>query len=252
MEREIAIDQLRADYGRVHDLIADDNLRKPVAACPEWDFEALVTHLARVYNFAGTVVLEGLAGPPVPGSLPPQPAGMPLDEYLTDRFERLVAVLEVVPADAPVWNFSRGPDVASFWWRRQMHESIIHRIDAELAAGVEVTPVAPELASDNLSEVLMMLGYQATEPGTGDVAGADSLTIHFHSTDVDPDNTFGAWDEWLVDTSQKLVSRQHAKATTAVRGPALELARWQWGRAGDAEILGDAEAASDWRQSVAR
>jgi hypothetical protein len=45
-----------------------------------------------------------------------------------------------------------------------MHETIIHRIDVELAAGVEVTGVASELASDTLSEVLMLLGLDVSEP----------------------------------------------------------------------------------------
>lgn len=252
MDRRRAIGQLRADCRRVQELITDDNLPKPVATCPDWDFGGLVTHLARVYNFAGTIVLERLEAPPVPGSLPPRPEDMPLKEYLIERADRLVAALAEVPAEERVWNFSPEPDVASFWWRRQMHETIIHRIDAELAAGVEVTGVAPELASDTLSEVLMLLGLEVSEPDESGIDAGDALTIHFHSTDVEPDNALGAWNEWFVDTAKNAVSRQHRKATTAIRGPALELARWQWGRGGSAEILGGVEAATAWRRSVAR
>jgi uncharacterized protein (TIGR03083 family) len=252
MDRQRALHQLRADSSRVQELITDGNLRKPVTTCPDWDFQGLVTHLARVYNFAGTIVLERMEGPPVPGSLPPQPEGMPLREYFIDRVERLMAALEEVPADERVWNFSPEPDVASFWWRRQMHETIIHRIDAELAAGVEVTGVASDLASDTLSEVLMLLGLEESEPEESGFHAADALTLHFHSTDVEPDNALGAWDEWFVDTAKNTVCRQHGKATAAIRGPALELARWQWGRGGSAEILGDVEAATTWRRSIAR
>ncbi|HEV2360101.1 MAG TPA: maleylpyruvate isomerase family mycothiol-dependent enzyme [Acidimicrobiales bacterium] len=251
IDRQTAIDQLRSDYRRVHELISEDVLHNAVPSCPEWDFEALVTHLARVYNFAGTIVVERLQGPPGPGDLPPQPDGMPVADYLTDRLERLVTALTEVPAEEPVWNFGPGPQVGSFWWRRQMHESIIHRIDAELAAGAPVAPVAPELASDTLSEVLMLLGFEVVDP-VAQPEPDDGLSVHFHATDVPTPNSLDAWDEWFLTTEPKTMSREHAKATTAIRGTSLDLARWQWGRGGDLEVFGDAEAAEAWRKSIAR
>ena len=49
-------------------------------------------------------------------------------------------------APAPTWF---GPDqTVGFWIRRMAQETVIHRIDAELAAGLPVTPVPGDLAAD--------------------------------------------------------------------------------------------------------
>jgi uncharacterized protein (TIGR03083 family) len=250
MERQAAINQLRTDSRRVVELTTEDNLAKPVPSCPDWDYEKLAKHLSAVYNWAGSIVLDRLAAPPDRGTLPERPEGEATAGWLAGRAERVVAALENVPEDAEIWNFSPGPNVASFWWRRQMHETIIHRIDAELSAGTEITPVTPEIASDNVSEVLMMLGYVVVEPGEQGAADDGSLRIHLHATDVDPDNELGAWTEWTLDAGKRTLSQQHAKGNAAVRGPALDLARWCWGRGGSAEILGDAEAATEFRRSL--
>src|SRR6266700_2763359 len=49
---------------------------------------------------------------------------------------------------------------------RMAQETVIHRIDAELAAGLPVTPVPDDLAADGVDEVLKrMLAYgSATRP----------------------------------------------------------------------------------------
>ena len=41
---------------------------------------------------------------------------------------------------------------------------------------------------------MMLLGCDASEPGRIAGPSDDVLSIHFHSTDVEPDNDLGAWD----------------------------------------------------------
>jgi hypothetical protein len=77
------------------------------------------------------------------------------------------------------------------------------------------------------------------------------MTIHLHATDVPDPGSLGAWSEWTIDTGRQTVSPEHTKADAAIRGPALDLARWCWGRGGDVETFGDAAGAEAWRRSRA-
>ncbi|MEV4286740.1 maleylpyruvate isomerase N-terminal domain-containing protein [Nonomuraea bangladeshensis] len=66
------------------------------------------------------------------------------------------------------------PDqTVGFWIRRMALETVVHRIDAELAAGTPVTPVPDDLAADGVDEILtVMLAYETTASAAASVAGA--------------------------------------------------------------------------------
>jgi hypothetical protein len=65
----------------------------------------------------------------------------------------LVAALrDADPAD-PAWTWSKEQTVG-FILRRQAHEALIHRLDAELAAVGKIGELDPVLASDGVEEVL--------------------------------------------------------------------------------------------------
>ncbi|OHV73019.1 hypothetical protein BCD48_33885 [Pseudofrankia sp. BMG5.36] len=55
----------------------------------------------------------------------------------------VITLLEAVAADpdAPVWT-GTGPQPARWWVRRLLHESVVHRVDAALALGVD-HPIEP-------------------------------------------------------------------------------------------------------------
>ena len=48
----------------------------------------------------------------------------------------LVAALAAAPDDLECWTFLPAPSPRAMWARRQAHETAIHRVDAELAAGL--------------------------------------------------------------------------------------------------------------------
>jgi Mycothiol maleylpyruvate isomerase N-terminal domain len=52
-----------------------------------------------------------------------------------------------------VWSWAE-ERTAGFWLRRITHDTLVHRLDAELAVGRPVTPLAPELAADSVSDLL--------------------------------------------------------------------------------------------------
>ena len=141
-----------------------------------------------------------------------------------------------------------GPAPASWWERRMLHETLVHRYDAEVTVGF--TPwagVTAALAADGLAESLGLLdtyGARQTE-----LAGSGE-TIHVHATD-EPSC------EWLVTRTPSgvEVTAGHTKADVAVRGPAAALFAVLTNRraaedAGDGlgtvEVLGDAGVLADW------
>jgi uncharacterized protein (TIGR03083 family) len=259
MERDYTIGIVQREAERVLRL-ADGpsaDLAAPVASCPEWDFAALLNHLGNVYNWAGTIVERRLLAPPG-REIPPRPDGVSPQAWLADRLDRILAAFREVPDDAEMWNFTAtSPGPPSFWWRRQLHETAIHRVDAELACAVAVDALEPELAADNVSELFDLFGFTTpaetpaeAPPGTGASEPAPSrdgqpFTVHLHATDVE-----GA--EWTLDTVARTVTAAHAKADVALRGTAWSLARWTWGRpvGGEIEVFGDIEAAENWRRTI--
>jgi uncharacterized protein (TIGR03083 family) len=259
MERDYAVGIIQREAERVLQLanIEGADLTAPVPSCPDWDFLTLVRHLGNVYNWAGTIVEERLPAPPGP-EMPRQPEAMSPVDWLSDRLDRILAVLRHVPEDTEMWNFSAAsPGPPAFWWRRQVHETVIHRADAELACALPVTALEPELAADNVSELFEIMRFSelglaagaTASPASAPATSTDAqpaLVIHLHATDLP-----GA--EWTVDTVARTVRREHTKGDVAIRGPAWSLARWCWGRPVGAEIeaFGDLETAEQWRGTIA-
>jgi uncharacterized protein (TIGR03083 family) len=156
--------------------------------------------------------------------------------------ERLLADLTGHDAEDPAWVFvSSAPQKVGWWYRRQALESSVHRFDAQSATG-RADPIEAPLAAEGIDEYL-------TEflPGImkrGRVEGL-SGTLHVHATD-----TPGEW--WLdLDAEGLAVRREHAKADTAVRGPASDLYLLLFNRQtvqhGSVEVLGNASVVDAWR-----
>jgi uncharacterized protein (TIGR03083 family) len=66
----------------------------------------------------------------------------------------LVAALSDADPDLQCWTFLPSPSPLAMWARRQAHETAIHRVDAELAAGMTPTPPDPAFATDGVDELL--------------------------------------------------------------------------------------------------
>jgi uncharacterized protein (TIGR03083 family) len=138
--------------------------------------------------------------------------------------------MRTVDPATPVWTFSRSDPTATFWHRRMAHETVVHRVDAEQATGA-VGPLDPALVLDGIAESLEvfapLMARREEDPATA--------TVHLHATDVG--------GEWLVTLggSTVAVEHRHAKGDAAVRGTAVDLHLWLWGRVGldQLEVFGD-------------
>ncbi len=215
-----------------------------VPTCPEWTVTNLVEHLSGVHRWVTMIFETKAQARPNRGEVPRPPEGTDWLEWFEAGVPGVLAVLDRAGPDHLVWNWEAGrPADSSFWPRRMAHEIVIHRADAEAAAGQASVVGSPELAADGIDEYLGFLEMRRryAEGGLG-LEG----TFHFHATDTP--------GEWLVEITPEsvTVSREHAKAPVAVRGPAgpLELFLYNRGPAGDLEILGDTALMDAWGERI--
>lgn len=230
-------------------ILADGDLARQVPTCPDWTLRQLGTHFGRAHRWAAEIVSirssEFIPFRQVPdGRFPDDPAAAP--EWIRAGAARVVEAIASAD-DAPVWAFD-GLRPAGFWARRMAHESAVHRADAQLTVG-ERPVIDPVIAADGIAE---WLGFvSAPEPGQDDprapvLAGGRSL--HVHATD----QALAGDGEWVIRESGglALAERGHAKADTAVRGPAsallLMLVRRLPVDDPDVEVIGDAALLDAW------
>jgi uncharacterized protein (TIGR03083 family) len=201
-------------------------LDAPVPSCPEWDVAELLGHMGRVYGWARACVEANQLVSPTELAAPPPPGERAA--WVRDQAARIVGALDR-PADDPAWTWAPSGQVG-FWQRRQAHETVVHRVDAELAAGAP-TPVPDRLAVDGIDEFLELLPNRF---GVPPIAGHGE-TMHLHCTDQD-----GEWLARLTDQGLE-VERTHAKGDVAVRGAASDLFLVMTGRLAPerVEVLGD-------------
>jgi uncharacterized protein (TIGR03083 family) len=225
---------------------AEGHLDAPVPTCSDWTVAQLVAHVGGVHGWSRRVVAAG--GERVSLRDSPRPPEDPADllpwyrSGLADLVEGLSG-----DADAPAWTFSpTAPNTVGWWQRRQALETAVHRFDAQTAADSgPADGIATDLAVVGIDEFVVdflprALAANPTEALTG--------TLHLHATDAP-----GEW--WLDFGAEGLATRrEHAKADTAVRGPASGLYLWLWNRqtpeAAGLEIFGRVETADAWPAAV--
>jgi uncharacterized protein (TIGR03083 family) len=137
---------------RFREVLAGVDPAAPVPSCPAWDAFDLLHHLATVQGQWAWVVANR---PKSPEDRPETERAASYADQLSAFDEAsagLVAALrDADPAD-PAWTWSKEQTVG-FTFRRQAHEALIHRLDAELTART-VTDLDAALAADGVDEVL--------------------------------------------------------------------------------------------------
>jgi uncharacterized protein (TIGR03083 family) len=148
-----------------------------IPACHDWDVEALVQHVARIYARIARVVSTRMTEQPQAGTVVPD--GDPV-EVLRDLLDDLVTALSECDPDTPVWNWEpTAPQVAMFWARRMAHESSVHRFDAQGAHGV-MQPIDAELANDGIDELIDVIARRVY---TRDNVAGPTGTVRLQSSD---------------------------------------------------------------------
>jgi uncharacterized protein (TIGR03083 family) len=191
------------------------DLAAAVPTCPEWSVVDLARHLGTIHRWAEHLVRNqserrvsfsvlGLEPVPVTG------------EWIREGGRQLLETLRGADPEAPMWSWGADQHVR-FWSRRQLHETLIHRSDLELAGGIEPSFEA-ELGADAIDEFLENLSSaSAFSPEVAVLRGRGESLV-FVADDIDR-----AWTATLYPDAFE-IRYGAGEARAQVAGPAAGLA----------------------------
>ncbi|BEP16413.1 maleylpyruvate isomerase family mycothiol-dependent enzyme [Acidothermaceae bacterium B102] len=215
-----------------------------VPSCPDWTLRELVRHTGMVHRWAASVVEA--AGPAVDDLAFEAATVYPPDEALLgwfrDGHQALLTTLRDAQPDVACWAFMRGSlSPLEFWMRRQLHETAVHRMDAELAAGHALSPVPASLAADGIDELLTSFLPRPS----GRLRSDDPWTMAVVATDTE-----GAWTV-RVTVGPVVAVREAQPADVTLSGGAGDLYAFLWNRAVEGvAVEGNAARVADWQGNV--
>lgn len=187
----------------------------PIPWCGRWRVRHLVVHLGRIHHWAAAQAGRAREVPLGRGPFV-------LDEfYATHAAELRDALVRL--GDTEGWTLvGNGP--ASWWRRRQLHETLVHLWDLRASSGLPV-PDDPALWSDTVDEVVTVMQPRQQAMGRMDALPAP---VRLVATDCDRTWSLGGAGEPAV----------------TVTAPSRDLALLVWGRRTPDEVAvaGDAGA----------
>ncbi len=211
-----------------------------VPNCPDWTVDELAHHVAQTYLHKVECIRLGAFPEDWPPRLDPDPVAV-----LDEQFGALTAAFDPRdPADpAATWH---DPDqTVGFWIRRMAHETVIHRVDAEQAAGIELAPIDEETALDGIDEFLsLFIGFFSRKY-------PEEYGSALREPDPRPLAVTSGGRTWTLTTTEagvEVVSTQSAAgaehAAVTVSGRPEEVLLWLWVRTDDnaVSVTGDGQA----------
>lgn len=246
---------IESESARFLAVLTDCDPDARVPGCPDWTAADLLWHLTRVQDFWTHVI----AHRPVAPEDYPEPERPADQAALLSRFAAQTAAFSATISAAdpkdPAWSWSAEQTVG-FTYRRQALEALIHRVDAEQAAGLP-SDLDPALAADAVDEVLDIM--YGGKPAWGTFAPLP----HFVRVDItDTDSSLwvqlgrftGTNPESGEDVDEEndiaVVADPGVEPDAVVAGPAAELALWLWRRADrgdDISVHGDLQVFDRFR-----
>ncbi|MQA87185.1 MAG: maleylpyruvate isomerase family mycothiol-dependent enzyme [Streptosporangiales bacterium] len=239
-------DGVAAEVALLAGLTKDADPATPVPSCPKWPVSELLVHTGWVHRWAA-----GMVAKVAPArldiereelDLPDHPADHPV--WLAAGGEALVDTLRRADPEAPMWAWGADQH-ARFWPRRMLHETTVHRVDAQLALGLAPT-VDTAVAVDGVDEFLENLPCARWAPHRKELRGnGESLALVAADAGV----------RWLIRLERDRFTWAHleepgavtAEGAVTVEGAAADLYLLMWGRwrpdderfavAGDRKVL---------------
>jgi uncharacterized protein (TIGR03083 family) len=220
------LETLEDDYRRLRE-VAAGVLGETVPSCPDWTGADLANHVAQVYLHKTETIRRGEFPKPWPPDLGADPLAA------LDRAHReLTAEFAAHEPHERALTWYEPVQTVGWWIRRMAQETVIHRVDAELAAGVDLLPIPADLAADGIDEVLVcFLAYGTTaypDYAAEYLAGCDGETIR-----IDTESR-----SWLLQLGpgEVTVERTSADAEAVLRGSEDAVLRWLWRRVGNEAV----------------
>ncbi|GAA3458993.1 maleylpyruvate isomerase family mycothiol-dependent enzyme [Saccharothrix longispora] len=221
------IDVVELEAERLAASVAGQRPERQVPACPGLNLGETARHVGSTYRMVSTWLREGrqpLVWQQDPGR------GQPLEEYVRAGVPALVRALRVRDPDDFCETWWPAERTAAFWARRLAHESTVHRMDVQSAAGLPIDPVDDDIAEDGVDEVLTLwlghrldvLGVRGTRPGSVAVRAGERTWIAVAGPEP--------------ATARLVPPGGDAVADGRVGGTPMQVYRWLWGRIPDREL----------------
>lgn len=208
---------------------------KGVPACPGLNLGETVRHVGSGYHLA----LEWIRRGEEPKEWQRDPAeGQDLLDFVRSAAEAVIAELAAHDEDEPCATWWPGHENYGFWRRRLAHETTVHRMDVQGAAGVEAGPVDDDVAIDGVDEVLTLwLGRKL------DLLGVRGSRDELVTVRVG-DHTWLTRCSPLGASARRVEPEDAEHADALVTASPMTMYRWLWGRLPDrmVEVAGDHDA----------
>lgn len=231
------------------------DLGAAVPNCPGWTLRDLVAHVGLVYRWVSRVVREERGTGPGREELhaleDPDPAdGVGLIERARSAHAELVDSLTTAGPDLACWTVWPSASARTFWLRRQVFETLVHRVDAQNSAAARVSSGAgldPRVASDGVDEMACGFIHRYAANLRAEVPS----TIHLHATD-----TGARW--WIrLDSAPPTSGRGPVTLgpdDVTVEATAGELFLLLWNRrsAAGLDVQGEQATLEAWRRGAHR
>jgi uncharacterized protein (TIGR03083 family) len=143
------LEQAAADFAAV---LETGELDARVPGCVPWRLTDLAHHLGGIHRWARTAVVDGPTDDRHPDDAPTERAA--LVDWFREGADALRATLQATDPDTPCWTMA-APQTASFWYRRQAHETAAHAGDAAHSQGA-TRPYGAAFAVDGIDEIVTM------------------------------------------------------------------------------------------------
>ncbi|HIV57031.1 MAG TPA: maleylpyruvate isomerase family mycothiol-dependent enzyme [Candidatus Stackebrandtia faecavium] len=224
--------------------VSEGHMDAPVPTCPEWTVRDLILHLVLVYRHKTECMRHGQA----PSDWPPE-----IDVHISPLTQLRAAMADMLAemtargphSHAYTWY---GPDqTVGFWIRRMVHETVIHRVDAELAVGAPVHEISDEIAADGIDELLTIFCDWSSRQWIDELSGLlDELgtaTIGIEAADT-------GWTVAVRPDGITVEHEQREDVDVAVIAEPSPMLLWLWRRIPQDGIAVPDEAASDNTQQA--
>jgi uncharacterized protein (TIGR03083 family) len=152
-------DALHEEIALFAAMLDGPEMHTSVPTCPGWSIGDLARHLGVVHRWVEQMVRELAPRRLEPPSGPADMASVD-SQWLLSGGAALLETLRRTNPDLAMWAWGSDQHVC-FWSRRQVHETLVHRIDLQLALDLRPTANAV-VAADAIGECLVNLAPAAS------------------------------------------------------------------------------------------
>jgi uncharacterized protein (TIGR03083 family) len=249
---------IRAESDRFSAVVGETDPEARVPTCPDWSVRDLLTHLTGVHGFWAAVIGDRLDEAAIEAFERSRPAVADdlaqLQRLRHEATDTLLRALTARDPAEPAWSWFPPDQTVGFTWRMQTHEAVMHRVDAELAAGLPISPIEPEVAADGIDHAVDVMWAWAPADAARTVTG----TVRLDATDAGRSWLLTtirwsgtAWGQTFTDQPAfQRVDTGEPDATIAGTAADLDLLMWtradrDVARSGDPAVLREFQAVLD-------